>query len=237
MKKFILGSAFALFFSAPALAQIPVTDGASIAQQIAQQVETIAKWKIQYDQMKAQIEQAEKQFESMTGSRNLGQILNDPKFRNTLPQDWQAAYDSIKDSGVKGLAGRGKDIYEQNKVFDSCAFIKEEQEKLNCEAMAVKPSQDKAFALDAYDKAKDRITQIEQLMAKINDTPDQKAIAELQGRIAAEQATLQNEQTRIQLYQMIVASEEKIQQQRGREIQSKHWNNAKGTTAKPVTFN
>lgn len=237
MKKFILGSAFALFFSAPALAQIPVTDGASIAQQIAQQVETIAKWKIQYDQMKAQIEQAEKQFESMTGSRNLGQILNDPKFRNTLPQDWQAAYDNIKDSGVKGLAGRGKDIYEQNKVFDSCAFIKEEQEKLNCEAMAVKPSQDKAFALDAYDKAKDRITQIEQLMAKINDTPDQKAIAELQGRIAAEQATLQNEQTRIQLYQMIVASEEKIQQQRGREIQSKHWNNAKGTTAKPVTFN
>ena len=38
-----------LFGSHAARAQIPVTDGASIAQSIAQQVETIAKWKLQYD--------------------------------------------------------------------------------------------------------------------------------------------------------------------------------------------
>lgn len=43
--------------SSAAFAQIPVTDGASIAQQVAAQVETIAKWKMQYDQMTSQINQ------------------------------------------------------------------------------------------------------------------------------------------------------------------------------------
>src|SRR5690606_40657057 len=55
----------------------------------------------------------------------------------------------------------------------------------------------------AYDKAKSRIEQIDQLMAKIDQTPDPKAIAELQGRLTAEQALIQNEQTKLQMYQMV----------------------------------
>ena len=70
-----------LFGSHAARAQIPVTDGASIAQSVAQQVETIAKWKLQYDQMVSQIDQAKQQYESLTGSRGLGNIMNDPALR------------------------------------------------------------------------------------------------------------------------------------------------------------
>ena len=44
-------------------AQIPVTDGASISQQVAAQIETIAKWKLQYEQMMSQIDQAKQQYE------------------------------------------------------------------------------------------------------------------------------------------------------------------------------
>lgn len=101
----------------------------------------------------------------------------------------------------------------------------------------MKASQDKGFALDAYDKAKSRITQIDQLMAKINDTTDPKAIAELQGRIAAEQANIQNEQTKLQLYAMVAAAEDRVQQQRQREIQAKTWAAQKGIQVQPVTFN
>src|SRR5690606_39533596 len=61
-------------------------------------------------------------------------------------------------------------------------------QRLGCEARAVKGAQDKAFALDAYDAARDRLNQIDQLMGRINTTQDPKDIAELQGRIAAEQA-------------------------------------------------
>ena len=82
----------------------------------------------------------------------------------------------------------------------------------------MKGAQDKGFALDAYDAAKSRVNQIDQLMAKINDTSDPKAIAELQARIAAEQANIQNEQTKLQMYSMVAAAEDRIQKQRQREI-------------------
>ena len=92
MKKLTLSLIVAggLSLSSVAFAQIPVTDGASIAQQVAAQVETIAKWKMQYDQMMSQIEQAKQQYESLTGSRGLGNIMNNPALRDYLPGDWQA---------------------------------------------------------------------------------------------------------------------------------------------------
>ncbi|QBO00447.1 P-type DNA transfer protein VirB5 [Xanthomonas oryzae pv. oryzae] len=217
----VITVACSVFLSNSTYAQIPVTDGASIAQQVAAQVETIAKWKMQYDQMTSQINQMKQQYESLTGSRNLGQILNNAALRDYLPNDWQGVYDAVKSGGYSGLSGRALSIYEGNKAFDACAHFKVADQRTACEAQAVKGAQDKAFALDAYDKAKSRLTQIDQLMAKINDTPDPKAIAELQGRIAVEQAMIQNEQTKLQMYQMVAAAEDRLQEQRQRELNAK----------------
>ncbi|MGC3292830.1 type IV secretion system protein, partial [Pseudomonas aeruginosa] len=79
-------------------------------------------------------------------------------------------------------------VYADYKFFDGCAFIMSEDAKKACEAQAEKPSQDKAVALDAFDAAKSRLQQNDGLMNRINQTQDPKAIAELQGRIAIEQA-------------------------------------------------
>jgi type IV secretion system protein VirB5 len=89
----VLGVAGWMIFGNHAQAQVPVTDGAAIAQQIANQVETITKWKMQYDQMTSQINQMKQQYESLTGSRGLGNILNNPALREYLPADWQGAVD------------------------------------------------------------------------------------------------------------------------------------------------
>ena len=208
-----------MFFGSHAVhAQIPVTDGASIGQQIAAQVETIAKWKLQYDQMMSQIEQAKQQYESLTGSRGLGTIMNDPAMRDYLPGDWQAVYDSVRSGGYSGLTGTGKSVCNANKSYDACAHFTIAQQRTSCEAQAVKGAQDKGFALDAYNAAKSRINQIDQLMQKINQTQDPKAIAELQARIGAEQANIQNEQTKLQMYSMVAAAEDRVQKQRQREI-------------------
>ena len=237
MKRIFLGVTLSALMSSAAFAQIPVTDGASIMQQTMAQVETIAKWKMQYDQMISQIDQAKQQYDSLTGSRGLGNIMNDPALRDYLPADWQGVYDSVRSGGYNGLSGRGASVYNANKIFDSCAYMKLADQRTACEARAVKASQDKGFALDAYDAAKSRINQIDQLMGKINQTQDPKAIAELQGRIAAEQANIQNEQTKLQLYAMVAAAEEKVQAQRQREIQARTWNAKKGIAAQPLTFN
>jgi type IV secretion system protein VirB5 len=236
MKRVFIGVTVSALISSSAVAQIPVTDGASIGQQVAAQVETIAKWKMQYDQMIDQIDQAKRQYQSLTGSRGLGNIMNDPSLREYLPAGWQGVYDSVKSGGYSGLSGRGQIVYEANKIFDSCQRVTAGEQRTACEARAVKAAQDKGFALDAYDKAKSRISQIDQLMAKINDTSDPKAIAELQGRIAAEQANIQNEQTKLQLYAMVAAAEDKVQAQRQREIQAKTWAAKNPIHVQPITF-
>jgi type IV secretion system protein VirB5 len=226
MKKVLVGIALSTLASV-SFAQIPVTDGAAIARHTASQVETIAKWKMQYDQMVSQIEQQKQQYQSVTGSRGLGKIMNDPALREYLPSDWQGVYDKVKEGGYSGLSGRGASVYAANRVFDSCTSAPNEEQRIACEARAV----------DAYDKAKSRVNQIDQLMAKINDTSDPKAIAELQGRIAAEQANIQNEQTKLQLYAMVAAAEDKVQAQRQREIESKTWASRKSIAVEPMRFN
>jgi type IV secretion system protein VirB5 len=236
MKKLLASLALSALASS-SFAQIPVTDGAAIARHTASQIETIAKWKMQYDQMVSQIDQQKQQYQSVTGTRGLGTIMNNPALREYLPADWQGVYDSVRGGGYSGLSGRGAAVYDANKVFDSCQSVTGGEQRIACQARAVKASQDKGFALDAYDKAKGRITQIDQLMAKINDTSDPKAIAELQGRIAAEQANIQNEQTKLQLYAMVAAAEDKVQAQRQREMQAKTWAARKGIQVQPVTFN
>nr|WP_250646763.1 P-type DNA transfer protein VirB5 [Bordetella avium] len=122
---------------------------------------------------------------------------------------------------LAGLSGRAESIYNDKKVYDACAGFASTEQRTSCEAQAVKGAQDKAFALDAYDAAKNRLSQIDQLMRQINQTQDPKAIAELQGRIAAEQAMIQNEQTKLQMYQMVAAAEDRLQQQRRKEINAK----------------
>ncbi|WP_249263275.1 type IV secretion system protein, partial [Xanthomonas axonopodis] len=94
----------------------------------------------------------------------------------------------------------------------------------------------KAFVGDAYEAAKSRLDQISSLMGEINKTQDPKAIAELQGRIASEQAMIANEETKLQLFQMMAVAEEKIQQQRQREINAK-LNSRRGySPLNPVEF-
>jgi len=232
----VLGVAGWMIFGNHAQAQIPVTDGASIAKNAAEFALNAKRCAEQVEQLKTQIDQAKQQYESMTGSRALGEILNNPALRDYLPGDWQAVYDAVKNGGYEGLSGTAKTVYDDNKVYNACQFFPEDQQRLACEAAAVKGAQDKGFALDAYEKAKSRIEQIDQLMAKINDTPDPKAIAELQGRIAAEQANIQNEQTKLQMYQMVAAAEDRVQQQRQKEIDAKVLDKREYKTRQPANM-
>lgn len=238
MKTLAISCAFlgAAACSPVVFSQIPVTDGASIAQSVVQQVETIAKWKLQYDQMMSQIEQARQQYESLTGSRGLGMVLNNPALRDYLPGDWQGVYDSVKNGGYRGLSGTAQSVYTANRIYDACGHLKMDQQRTACEAHAVKGAQDKGFALDAYNAAKGRIHQIDQLMQAINQTQDPKGVAELQARIAAEQANIQNEQTKLNMYAMVAAAEDRVQQQRQAEINASANARRGWAQPRPVAF-
>jgi type IV secretion system protein VirB5 len=104
-------------------------------------------------------------------------------------------------------------------MFDGCAQIPTDDERIACQARAVKSAQDKAFAAEAYEHAQQRLSQIEQLMSRINGTDDPKAIAELQGRIGSEQAMIQNEATKLQMFQIVAQAEDAIQKRQAHELQ------------------
>ncbi|EKN6008513.1 P-type DNA transfer protein VirB5 [Yersinia enterocolitica] len=236
-------SGWMLFGSHTASAQIPVTDLAQNSQTMAHNLATVAQWakdiaemKAQFDMLSNQYDQMQKDYEAVTGSRGLGNIMANEAFRDYLPNDWQTVYDSVKSGGYSGLSGTGQAVYNENKIFDGCAHIANDEQRIACEAWAVKGAQDKGFALDAYETAKNRITQIDQLMAQINETQDPKAIAELQGRIAAEQANIQNEQTKLTLYAMVAEAEEKLQVQRDHELTMKDDAKRGTLNIKPMTF-
>ncbi|WP_249040875.1 P-type DNA transfer protein VirB5 [Marilutibacter maris] len=207
--------------SSMANAQIPVTDTASITTRAAEHAENLAKYVEQITQLKSQLEQLEQQTTALTGSRNLGEVFNNPQLRDYLPQDWQGVYDSVKNGGYEGLTGAAAGILRQNQVFDACASVKIAEQKRTCEASAAKSSQDMAFASGAYEAAQKRLDQIGQLMGQINQTTDPKAIAELQGRIASEQAMIANEQTKLQLYEMMADAQGRMLEQRQRELNAR----------------
>jgi type IV secretion system protein VirB5 len=111
------------------------------------------------------------------------------------------------------------------------------QQKSLCQAQAVKPYQDQANAMDAFDQAKSRISQIQSLMQQINQTQDPKAIAELQARMGAEQAMIQNEQIKMQLYAMAAQAEEKMQDEQQNQINARTWaSRTGGKPVQPLTF-
>ena len=77
---------------------------------------------------------------------------------------------------------------------------------------------DKAIGLRAFDGARARLAQIEQLMTQIDRTRDPKGIQELQARLAVEQAAIQNEATKLQLVAMLMRAEERLVEQQRSEL-------------------
>ncbi len=223
-------------FSPAHAAGIPVINIPQQAQDLANHLEDIAKYVEQIEQMKSQLDQMQQQYKALTGSRNMGEVLNNPALKDYLPSDWQQVYSKVASGGYRGLTGSAAAIRDANALFDTCAK-KTGADKQLCERSAAKAAQDKAFAVEAFDKAKSRWDQIAGLMRQINSTTDPKSIAELQARITAETAAVQNEQTKMQLYALTAQAEDRLIQQQRREANARTWSaTGGGITAEPLTF-
>lgn len=217
-------------------AQIPVTDIASVTQDLVTHIETILKWKAQYDQMTAQYQRLTKTHDALTGVRNLGDIFDNPALRQYMPADWQQAYAALRSSGYEGLLRKGIDIYNDNKVFDACDHHQVEEHRLNCEAQAVHGSQWQGDLLDTLDLIEERRAQISALQTQINTTEDPKGIAELTARIGIEQSAIANEATRLKVIADITTAQERTLQQREKEFQAQTFSKTKGIDIPPISF-
>ena len=180
-------------YSAPARAGIPVIDVASLAEAIQN---TLA-WIQQYQQMVQQYEQLRQQYQALTGSRNLGEILNNPLLRDSVPPDVMQIYNAVQTGGINGLTAAARTIRQRMLIYDCDDRTGDDQTR--CRAILNHNAQRQAFTQGAFERVTQRIDQIEALMRQINLTDDPKSIAELQARIQIETTAIGNEQSRIAL--------------------------------------
>ncbi len=207
--------AFAMFwglsFGNLAHAGIPVIDVANLANSIQQ----VAAWAQQYQQMVAQIEQMRSQYNSISGIRNMGSLVNNPALRQYLP----AEYSSILSNGV----GQWQAIYNASKRFEfSASGLAASGDAARAFSQIAKQAAiNRAVAEEGYSTASRRFSDIQVLLDKVNAAPDAKDMADLQGRIQAEQVMMQNEANKLMMLQQLANAQRDLQIQQSKEISMK----------------
>jgi type IV secretion system protein VirB5 len=204
-----------MLFTSSARAQFAVIDAASLAQLISQ-ARTLAE---QLASARAQLAQAQAQYQAMVGNRGMQTLLGGT-VRNYLPADWQQL------SGVlQGASGYGGLTAALQQSLSANAVLSPPQLSLLAPDMRSQISSARSsvallqgIAQVALANASGRFAAIQKLVDAIPSAQDQKGILDLQARIGAEQGMLQNEQNKLQVLFESALAREWATQQRAREL-------------------
>ncbi len=209
-------TAVLLCAAAPAAhAQFAVIDVASLTQLVSE-AQTLEQ---QLATARAQLSQAQAQFQAMTGDRGMERLLAGIS-RNYLPTDWGALQSAAQGIGLFApLAAAVREALGSESVLSAAQLA-----GLPAGAAAQLLNQRQAAALlqgltqEALSNSSGRFTSLEQLIATIGHAGDQKAALDLQARIAAENAMLQNEGTKLQVLFQAVHAQQQENLQHEREL-------------------
>ncbi|TDG02521.1 type VI secretion protein [Paraburkholderia guartelaensis] len=204
-------TAFCLGATAIARAQgVPTISPAELAQQMEQ-----------VQQLMQQIENQEAQYRALTGNSSLGTIMNDASLRNYLPEQWQDIYDQAKRGSLSGISSTMRSIEQQEGMTDAAT----PGQQRYYDVLAA----NKAMNEQAYSATMARLNNIQSLMQQSNLTQDPAEKADLQNRMAAEEAMVTNEQTRLQLTTQLQQAELKLaEDQQEREFKNQFLGGSNG---------
>lgn len=216
MRRSILSIAVALgaMTAVPAQAQQVVYDPTSFAQMVKDARTALE----QLDSLKAQVRQGEELFASLNDLSNVNAIaerLGLPEIRNPLPD--MATLRSAADgdlSALGELAERADAIRRETRVYtpdapSAAADVLERSGARTARDLAIGETVDRA--------ATDRLEGLETLRRALDTAPNARAVMDLNARLAAEQALIQNEQVRLQGLALTQAAEARLEDQRARE--------------------
>ena len=177
-------------------------------EQVNKATEQIQKLDDQLKQMKETHEQGQRHYDALTGNKNFGELHHNPKLQQFLPQEWQGLYQATQHH-ISALKGLIESVKNEEKLMGSV----EDMQKHIEGRMAQFAVTNKAVGLHAYQGLQERMKQVDHLMGAIKNTNDPKSIAELQARIAIEQAHIQNETAKLQLVSQLQRAEQQLIEQ------------------------
>jgi P-type DNA transfer protein VirB5 len=214
----IMACLMGLTVAPPSHAQWAVVDVGAITQLIQE----ISYWKQQIQAMSSQLNQLQSTYNAMTGNRGMQNLLPiTPQTRNYLPTNWEGLIATLNGlSGSYGALGA-----QLNSTLSANAILTPAQlSRLSSQEQAQLQSSRNSAALmqttsqQALQASSQRFTSLQQLINAIPTATDQKGALDLQARIAAEQAMLQNEQAKIQTLNQALQADERARQQRAQEL-------------------
>ncbi|MFY2610534.1 type IV secretion system protein [Achromobacter ruhlandii] len=202
----LIGLVLNILTTGAAHAQIPTTDGASIAQGILNTELQIKEYQRQWSMLKSQSD-------AMTGNRGFGNMPTTdsnkylPSSVTGIRQGSPAANDIMKSEREKG----------QDTSVSAMQQANDERWK--------RAANQRAIANQAYEGAQKRLSSLDTLTARIKETQDPKDIAELNTRIAAEQGIINGEMNKLKLIDTMTSADEKLAEQRERDVTQKVFDN------------
>jgi type IV secretion system protein VirB5 len=187
-------------------AQFAVIDVGAITQLI-QEVGTLEQ---QLQTAERTLTNAQQQFQAITGNRGMQNLLLGTN-RNYLPSTWSQLSSAITQTGG---AYQALSIGTQSLMMANAVLTPQQVAALSpAERTQLQAARQSAALLQstsrqALDNTSARFASLQQLINAIPSATDQKGALDLQARIQAEQAMLQNENTKMAvLYQTLQAQE------------------------------
>lgn len=220
VSKIVVASALTVFGG---LATVPATASGIPTFDVAQALNFLEQMKEMQKQLetaKSTLMEAKRMYDTVSGIRGFGDILRNPELAKYLPAEWKQVYDMASSVGGGGYAGITGSVEEILRSLAVDGNSNEALAKFN-ERESKTAATNKALGMRAFEGAKQRLEQIEGLMNQISRTQDPKAIAELQARISGEQATIQNEMTKLQMMTQLQTAERELLAQQKKQIMMK----------------
>lgn len=181
--------------SQPAMAGgIPVIDVSSLTQQILQ----VQHMLNQIEQLKSQLETANRELDSMSGVRGLGNVIDSAYDTGVNVDPNQVLNDAgIRGANEHGLTGDVADLYDSGNQ-NTATWLGQSQKSL--------------------EQAQERFSELTGLVAEVNNSPDQKDVLDLQARIGAEQVMLQNEMAKLSMLRSQAEANQAMHNQRVQQM-------------------
>ena len=197
----LAGSAFA--------AGIPVIDAAHIATAKMNSAEQIAKWVVQLQDMKTQIDKMQGVWSTLKDGRGMANILKEDLAKQFLPKDYWAVAEAIRNNrgDWSGISGKVADLIKANQLKSCAELNKDPILRQQCEAQWRNVALQKELGDLGYKKAAENIENLQKFVKSINESADQKVISEIQARIQVEQVRMQNEQMKLATIQKMEEAE------------------------------
>jgi len=171
--------------------------------------------------LQAQVEQGQALFDSLNAISDvnaLASVLGLPEVRNPLPdlRALRAAADGDL-TALGDLADRAAAIRRETRLYTPPSGDAETYYRDSLERSGARTARDLAIG-EAVSQASDqRLEGLESLRRALDAAPNARAVMDLEARLAAEQALIQNEQLRLQGLALTQAAEARLEEQRVRE--------------------